>query len=442
MKIDTNMIQSLPIESRKKLIDYIEGMPSYLNKYLKMILSEDYMDPSFFNTKTRELDKNSTVGKYLGKKVTIVPPTGPDSSKTYQREYCFCIQTINSRENDFSAKIKYKLENILNAECYDIETLIKVEVYIGEFLKELSEDRDIMRDPFKLNTIGEMITSHIMPYKYTAYDLYTYLTMNQDMHLREADYSHMTALHGMIHRLMRVKSSLTAFSDIGALLYIYFKDLGMEDHIFKYNLFERFRLTMLYLGIHEEYINEARDRLIECANSKLNITSAASVLVNSSKLNIVDNRERAEIPIMTGSPNIDESNGFIFSFKNIKDLDPEVLDELGIWLRSLTKDEILQYTDIKPENLTFDLNDNDIGHIRNENKINIGTVYNSSSKEIRYIIEKDNEFFLLFKDRMNSRIVHGISIKRYPSKENCDMPRNAITIKENTNYNYKYIPEI
>lgn len=445
MQINTSAIQYLPVESRKKLIDYVEGMPSSLNKYLKMILSEDYMDPSFFNTKRRELSQDATIGKYLGKKVTIVPAKSPDtltSAQTYQREYCFCIRTINSIENDFSAKVRYKLESILNAECYDIETLIKVEVYIGEFLKELSQDREMINNPDKLKSVAEIITNFIMPYKYTGYDLYTYLVMNTDMQLREVDYNYMTAINGMIHRLMLVKSSLTAFSDIGVLIYIYFKYLGMEDHIFKYNLFERFKLTMNYLGIGDDYITETQERLIECVNSKLNTTMASSVIVNSTKLNTVDNKERVEIPIMTGSPNIDESNGFIFSFKNIKDLDPNLLDELGIWLRSLTKDEILQYTDIKPENLTFDLNDNDIGHIRNENKINIGTVYNSSSKEIRYIIEKDNAFFLLFKDRMNSRVVHGISIKRYPSTADCDKPRTAITIKESTNFCYKYISEI
>lgn len=435
MMISEEMVEKLPLENRKKLVDYMEGLSTKTKNLIKMMLPKPYMDKSFFKTNKRKIYELSTLDKYLPKSVTVEKVSNPDGAD-YQNEYFKCIYDINSREEPFSSSVRYTLSAILAMDCYDIETLIKTEVTIGEVLNSA------MPNECDVNAIAAFITNHIMAYKFRAYDFYTYLDINADLGLRESDYHHMQRIHAMIHKLMMTKSSLTAFSDIGVLVFIYYKDLGMEDYIQKYHLFDRFELTMYYLGIPEEYVQEAKDRMNECINSKLNITAAASILVNSNKLSSIDNGKPIEMPIMTGSPNIDESNGFIFSFKNIKEYDPETLDKLAVWLRSLTEDEILHYVDMEPNNLTFTLNENDIGHVKNENRINIGTAYNSSTKKIRYIIENDGEFYLLFKNRMNSRIVYGLSVQYYPSKDGVTKPRNLITIKENRSVYFKYIPEM
>lgn len=438
--IDANMIKNLPIESRKKLVDYIEGLPDSLKKLIRLILLENYMDGSFFKSKERKISEYSTIKKYMDKK-TIEEISNPACS-CYQQAYCDIMYNIYSRENNFPHSVQYALDTILNAECYNIDTLIKVEVYIGDFIKNLETNRELMLGEDKLIEIISFINLWIMLYKFKVYDFYTYLELNQDIRLRESDYSHMAKMHDMITRLITSKPGLTALNDIGTLIYIYFKDLGMDIHIQKYRLFDRFKYTMKYCNISDEDIAEVENRISECENSKLSSMNAASILINSSKLNDSDTDEKMEIPVMSGSSNIDENNGYIFSFKNVKDIEPDKLDELSISLRGLNMNEILQYSDINPDHVTFELTDNDIGHIRNENKINIGTTYSSFDKEIRYIIEREGEFYLLFKDMMNSRIVYGLSCKRYPSTEEYDKPRKLITIKENTNFSYKYISEI
>lgn len=434
--ISESQIMSMPVEDRKKLVDYMEGLPSATKNLIKMLLQKPYMDRAFFNDNRRRLHDFSTLDKYLPKYVEVERVSNPDAVD-YQKEYFSCMTTIMDNRNPKYSDSRYTLSTILNMDCYNIETLIKLEVSIGEFLhnqikSKLSIDRVDCEAASIINNI-------IMPYKFKAYDFYTYLDINSEIQLRENDYSHTLRICNMIRKLMRTKSSMTAFSDIGILIYIYYKDLGMEDHIQKYHLFDRFELTMYYLGIPDEYIKEAEEKLAECVNSKMSITAAASNLINSFILSNVDNIEPVEIPVTFSSPNIDEHNGFIFTFKDIKKMDPELLDSLSLWLRSLTKDEILHYVDFKPEYLTFTLNDNDIGHIRTENKIHLGTAYNAAAKSIRYLIEKDGIFYLLFKNRMNTRIVYGLSVE-YDSI--ADKSRKMITVKESASVYFNYIPEM
>lgn len=433
-------IKKFPVASRKSLVDYIEGMPSTLNRIVKMNLMDREMDPSFFNTRTRQVHTYCTVKNFLDKN-NIRSITNPDLTE-YQKEYCQLMCVLGDSDSMLDSNTRSKLINILNAECYDIETLIKVEVYIGEFLKECESDRKLLQNPQTLPHIGYLITKRIMPYKYTSYDLYGYLNSNEDLQLSKEDYTLMSKIHIYIRNLAKPNPSVTVLHDLATLIYTYFKNLGMEMHIDKYNLLARFRYAFMDVQFTEEDINTIESEVREFAAMKMNVISATDSLINTSKLGDMSDVKRHDIPLMTGSPNLGESNGTVFSFKNIGDYDSDMLGDMAVRLAGLNKSEILQYTDIAPENLSFDISDNDIGHIKNENHIAIGTAYNSVTKEMRYIIEKDGEFYLLFKDRMNTRIVYGISLTKLESTPSMDRPRKLITIKESTNFGYKYIPEI
>lgn len=437
--IDMNKIKSLPVESRKKLVDYIEGLPASFGRVVKMNILDKDMDPSFFHSKTRNIHDYSTISRYLHKN-TLHKVTNPNMCD-YQKEYCQLMCAICDG-NIFTPGIRNKLENILNAECYNIETLIKVEVFIGELFKEVENDREAMSNPNVINSLGYFITTKLIKYKCATFDFYSYLDVNDEIQLTPSDYQHMSRLNNMIVSLITSTSNITALHDMGSLIYNYIKDLGMESHIDKYNLFARFKYAMKNQNISDEDISVVEDRIMELATGKTNSTAATENLINTSKLGKVAGMNKDNIGTLDSSSDMSESNGYIFSFKSIRDHGADFLGEMAVKLSTLNPDEVLNYTSIAPENLTFDLNDNDIGHIRNENHMDIGTVYNSFNGEIRYIIEREGEFYLMFKDRMNGRVVYGVSVDKLTSTEEMDRPRKIITIKESANFGYKYIPEM
>lgn len=450
MLFDIALIPNLTTEVRKKLVDYIEGMPSKLSSYVKMHILDSYMDPSFFNSTKRDVHPFSTVGKYIKPKCNYIQ--NPADS-VYQSEYCSILSDIE-KSDKFPQDVKVSLGDLLGKECYDLDSLIHTEAEIGWGLNQLSTDRKYL--DYANGTLAQdfafIVTTKIMPYKYKVCDLYTYLLINPEMQLRECDYNQMSYKSNMITYLITHPLDMTSLHDLAILLYIYFKDIGMEKFIEKYNLLARFVEAMRSVGVSDDQIQEFITDINEYIDSQTSPTEASATIINSDKLSKIDKDTHDEIPVLNVSPNMDENNGFIFSFKDIKNLDPDKLDELSLMLRSINKDEISHYIDIPVANIYFDLNDNDIGHIRNDVKMNTGTAYNSFTKEILYIAEKDGEFYVLFKNRMNSRIVYGISIKRYAgtddntvstfATEGNKLPRKLMTIKENTNYYYKFISEI
>lgn len=438
--INMETLRRFPVEDRKKLVDYMEGMPVTLNRFLKMNIMHKDMDPSFFHSGTRNVHDYGTLGRYLNKKIihTINNPELCD----YQKEYCQIMCILCDDNSMLDSSIRCKLEGILNSECYNLDTLIRVEVCIGEFLKDLMNDKEFMALPDQLYYTAYLITTKIMPYKSATYDLYGYIDHNEDIQLAESDYRRMTNLTAMICSLMKKNPNVTALHDLSSLIYSYFKELGMESHIDKYNLMARFSYAMKYAGISNEEIDDVIYEVNELVARKTNIISATDTIVNANKLSRVAKLSKDSISPLDISPNMSDFNGYIFSFKDIRTYGADFLGDLSVKLSTLTKDEILQYTDIPEDRITFELNENDIGHFRNEIHIPVGTIYNSFNSEIRYICEKDGEFYLLFKDVMNSRTVYGISVNKLPSSENMDRPRQVITVKESSNFFYKYIPEI
>ena len=81
-----------------------------------------------------------------------------------------------------------------------------------------------------------------------------------------------------------------------------------------------------------------------------------------------------------------------------------------------------------------------MNYLRTIDNLQIGTIYDELEKTLKYIAYYDGKFYLLFKDRFNSRTVYGISVDKIFNGGN-ELARNILTVEESKQYYYSFIHE-
>ena len=436
MEFNINSIRQLPLSIRRKMVDYIEGLPSDIKTFIRIHMNESYLLPELTNGKVIEIHPQCTLQRYLGKSRFC---TDPESS-FIQSEHCKICEKIDS-ESKTPLPVRNILHKIMMMQCYDLDSLIKMELEIANSLSLIRENPAIS-DWY--TSTGRYITRTIIPYKMKCFDLCTYLTMNAELGLRESDYRYMQNLSGMIATACDTyHKSDASITDTALLIYIYMRELGLENVIDKYNLFDRFRCALDYCYKDESIDNVSDDvysKLIEVVSTQPNMVAVINSLYSSGKLGKSVNDTDMEIPVMLDSSDMKEDSGIIVTMKNIR-LETDIdFDTLAAQVRYLSKNEICHYVDIPAYRLSSDLNENDIGHMRNFEGIKVGTVYDVFTKELTHIALKNGQVFVLFKDMLRTSHVYGISIECGKIGE-ADT-RQILTFEESKSILFKFISKI
>lgn len=424
--MDVTKINELSIDELHTLVNLIEGMPLDVNAYVKMHFGDKFLNPSLYNGKERRLHEFSTVKKYINKN-DIIDIKNPMCSY-YQPVYCKVkFMIINSK---YPYVVQKRLVNLLDAESYDYETLIKTELQISNIIEDYRETNFVY-------DMADFISTEIMYYKLKVYDFYTYLTLKQSADLNLDDYNHMFHLNCCINAPMTKDMRFSNRSNLSILIYTYFSELGIQNIIDKYNLLNRFQFALLHNGNDEECIKDVIDRIHEMIDNRDTSTDALGKLIDPEEYGALMN-----MPKMTNSAPVQsnhslDSNQITFFFKNINDIYGKE-DELSTQIRVLSKKNILNYLQDKVSlnDITFSLSDNDYGHVRDIGNITIGTAYDNSDCEMKYIAFINNEPYILFKHRLSPNTVFGLSLTQNGSD------RKLLEIKESNDFYYKYINNI
>ena len=84
--MDFEVIENLPDELKRRLIDHIVDLPSDIALSIKMAINNPRMDPSLWKSRDRVLSPYATIGKSLNSKCNITMTDNPALSY-YQSEY-------------------------------------------------------------------------------------------------------------------------------------------------------------------------------------------------------------------------------------------------------------------------------------------------------------------------------------------------------------------
>lgn len=428
--MDFEYIKNLSTNEKINLINLIEGMPSGLNKYVKMNINEDFLNPSLFKGQDRTMSEYASISRYLDsrKNGNVVTTTNPEASM-YQSRYCKIQKEIS--ESKFPNEIKRKLALFMDAECYDDESLMMMEMYISKLLKEFDQNEFI-------EELAKFINEEIIPYKLDVYDFYIYLSVKNVLNIVSGEYNHLFNINCAINSIIREGSSYSDKSDLAALIYVYFKEIGVSEISEKYNLIDRFILAILYYKNDTDFCEEIIDMVRYYINSKSPITNVIDTLIKSNKYgkllnssfdNLIEQNEDMTYKSI-------EHNGMIYLFENpylIKDN----IDIITNTLRMMTIDKILEYTEETNKNyINFTLNDNDYGHLKSLNGMEMGTSYDRDTCDIKYLGSYNGTYFLFFKNRLKPNVIYGISLDM--NNEN----KKIIEIKESKMYRYHFVTNI
>ena len=414
--------EHLSINRRRDLIDFVEGMPSVINKRVKMMINEHYMDPCMYKGSSRNLHEYCTITKFLSNRQ--INNVALPSASYYQSDYCTMMEQIYDK-NIMSGNSRLMLFNLANSESYDNESMIELEIAIA---KELKINSGINKTDFSY-----MINQYIMPYKYKVYDAYTRIILSPDIELDDCDGQQMYRIWSYINNSIKTAPSYYSTHNLPILLYIYFKQLGIEQCVRKYNLFDRFKYDILHLHNHlkiDEFVSKIENDLNFMIDENRGIAYASSQLIG-----INDNINH----IKTDHSNI--SGSIHFLFKNL-DLTDDDKESLGVNINKLTKKMISDYIPsvLNPDNeISFFLTSNDICHLMKFDGTEIGSVYDKFSYSVKVIGKFNDDFYLFFKvkNKESSGHIYGISINTI--ENGC---RKIFDMKRSNNFVYKFIPEL
>lgn len=415
--MDVNKIKDLDIDKLNYLVDYIEGMPSEVNKFVKRNFGEPYLNPALRRGTNRNLHEYSTLRKYLKKDdVTLI--NNPKRSD-YQKTYC------NAKEKIMNSKLSMMTRNriaiLLDSYSYDSETLIHMELEIIKILEEVTDNKDV---------VVRYINNVLLPYKLQVHDLYTSLSVSQEFG-NIAMNDHLYHIHDILMNLIHDNQTYSDVHNLAIMIYMYFKELGIESCIEKYHLFDRFHYEMQLSGMDNDRISQVYDKITSMVNEDLSFGDASHGLIG-----LTPSKELFH-NMNTNTDTEKEIDGLIFFFKNNSLLTGNE-EKLSKEIRVLNKDTISSYVDIPRHSFNiFDISENDIGHIRNMDNAEFGIVCDRHDGSIKYILYYEDTFYLLFKIKMRQTIIYGISLEK-DSHGN----RKILKINETTDYYYKFTSEI
>lgn len=428
-------LHQLTNEDKRALINYIEGMPDNLSMLIKSSINEPDMDPSLYKGHERVLHKYCTITKYLNTK-DIKNVANPAMS-WYQSEYATMVSRILDN-NKIPEKVRHILMGFVNAKSYDSESICKLEVSIASALSTI-------KDYNQMGEVYHIINSVIIPYKVAVYDLYTHILLSPDINIIKDGEDKLTRLVWYINSRMEQAPSFCTSNDLPILIYIYFKQFGIETCIEKYELFNRFKYAMIHMHNDVEFVSDIYNKLIAMVNQNETITSAASRLIsfeNIPKLRFTNSTQTTSNYIDSSLP-ISHENGMTFLFKN--HISNDNGKDIANNIRRLTKDVIYEYIKSaeNPNDISFFMSQNDLGHLSRLRGLEIGNAYDSFSYDLRTVGKYDDDpddYYLFFKVQNKNSLGHiyGISLNVCDKNES----RKIIDITRNDSFFYKYISDI
>lgn len=424
-------IEILSQEDRRNLIDYVEGLPTKLNSLIKLSLSKDYMNPTMYVGRDRKLSEYSTIQKYLGKEYNINQVSNPLLSD-YQSEFSSINYDLDNMK--LPASIKNSLSSIIMSESYDGSTMAKCEVALTDVIKSYKSIPYIKRE--QLCELIDFINFRLIPYKCKVYDLYTIIVLKNEGFdvVDSTNYNHLTNIISCINSLLECDDiSCLELSNIANFIYMYFKEIGMETCIDKYDLMTRFEYA-LSENMSDSMIQDIKSKIYELSirNEKIGNCISSIIDVNDRFDSIDSDIEDSNA---TGSRSF-ICNGYTFFGKNINELILNA-DDTVIQINRLNKNLICEYLDdTEPESIMFYLSENDLGHIQDTKNMQLITVYSESTKDMKYLVSYQDENYLLFKIKSHPSDVMGISLRE--TNEN----RKIMNFKESKNFFFKFVNNI
>ena len=430
MKMDIEVIKKLPAEMKHELINHIVDLPAELVSAIKISINDPEMDPSLWKNRDRRLSQYATIGKILSDKCNIIPTDNPLSS-CYQGEYSLVMKKIDDLPLQMNSKATV-LRHIMNMKCYDLESLLCIERAISSMLMDVT---DIHQDA--LHDLVEFVNNEIIPYKLNAIARYQdFLFISSDFYL-VGSYPFIDIHHSLTYAIMHMDNSYHVLQNIAILVYVYFKQLNVTDEVVNNcNLFRRFEL---FINLNNKDADDVHEILVNLFNDNINVESVLSKLTHDKDFDKVlyyDHDNRKDF-INDKAENFDTFDGFIF-LDGGTGISESINSEMTMEMIKTTKSYIvscinkLGYVNASENCISFNLSDNDFGHIRNGCSLPIGTATNIFTHESRHITKYEDDWYILFINYMKRNTIFGISISNVGDKKILEI------VKDNSVF-YKYI---
>lgn len=421
-QLDVSMIKQFTTDDLHKLVDFIEGMPSEINRYIKMNFNEPFMDPAMYRGKDRVLHSLCTISKYINDKNNISYISNPMGSY-YQSQYCKVMNDIAN--SNFSGMTKAKLNAIMNAECCG-SNMIELETTLAELI-ETNE---------KPNELATFITENIMMYKTLCYDTHTYLFMRYGADFNmNPEFSQLYHLNCCANYIQKASESISYGHDLSIIIYVYLKELGLAECYDKYHLENRFILPLLQYNKSKEYVNDIISSLEEMVNERLTVDDALHRLVHTDEYGDIMPVKDLNISIDKNTPHSIVNDKFMYFGKDITGI-RGMEEDFTNNLKRLNEKSILEYIDEEMGSINFYLSDNDYGHLNDLKGMNVATVIDSNGGDLKYIGFYENTPYLFFKRKYMPNSIFGIGILETPEG------RKIFELKESKDYRYRYMNTI
>ena len=419
------IINALPQNTKEYLLSYIESLPRDLKTAITLNLFNGYLNPNN-QVGGYNLHIYSTLRKFFNSAMYKTAITNDPSQSTYQAKYCEIMSLIERPSNEHGYRkllsnqmIAAMLKSIINSECYKIENLIDMELKIVDMYKKLTDESDI-------RALTHLLNVYILPYQFSAYDLYTQVMMmvmfnDVDNNSRDTTYyySHFAGIQDKIYRVAKfdlqsknnpIVGCHTIASYIHFYLIKYFNEIHADEYVEDiYNTISNFRIT------------------------------------NTTQLDIIHNLIFYDTKtvddyntINVESSDVIEQDGFVFLSSNL-DVFINDIDSIAHNLQAFNINEILKYipdTDIGMVNTT--LSENDYGHISALTNKGIMIAYSSIDYKSYEIGKYDGIYYVLFKIRNLPSKIFGLSL----SYSDDNKSRYLLYFKESSRYHYQYISPI
>ena len=440
------IINALPQNTKEYLLSYIESLPRDLKTAITLNLFNGYLNPNN-QVGGYNLHIYSTLRKFFNSAMYKTTITNDPSQSTYQAKYCEIISLIERPSNEHGYRkllsnhmIAAMLKSIINSECYKIENLIDMELKIVDMYKKLTDESDI-------RALTHLLNVYVLPYQFSAYDLYTQVIMmgmfnDVDNNSRDTTYyySHFAGIQDKIYRVAKFdlqskNNPIVGCHTIASYIHFYFNKLGIESCIEKYELMTRFKYLIKYFNeIHaDEYVEDIYSTI---SNFRITNTTQLDIIHN---LIFYDPRTVDEYnTIDVESSDVIEQDGFVFLSSNL-DVFINDIDSIAHNLQAFNINEILKYipdTDIGMVNTT--LSENDYGHISALTNKGIMIAYSSIDYKSYEIGKYDGIYYVLFKIRNLPSKIFGLSL----SYSDDNKSRYLLDFKESSRYHYQYISPI
>lgn len=433
--MDINEIKKMSLDDRKKMIDYIVGMPTDIQNFLLLHLNDAFMDPMIIKGNNRNISIYSSLIKYLDNKRNNVKILDEGAIMSdYQSEFCYICEkiydaNITNRTTPIGKLKRPYIKALMGPSC-DIDAFIDTERTISMYLN----DKTNISESSKLAWI-KTFNEEIMIYKAKVYDLYGEYIMSMRSQSDIFKNNNMEHILLCINEVINQKNPGYADQhDLAVFIYKYLEILGIGNRFDELGIFTRFKYAMIANNQDDEFINNVYDNVHELLDTPMETRYMSLNLVYPDKYSHIFSysydENGASIPNCAN-----KSNGIIFF--NIPTNITFDIDRISIELKKMNKKAISDYIpNSKESDISLFLSDNDFGNINMTNNITLCTAYDIFDNSMYHIGLYDNDIYLLFKSSNVHGCILGLSIVKTSNL------RNVLTIKRNSKCTYKYIPNI